>query len=87
MMWRQQHHKEAGELNADNRKAFNRTLREKLEAMSPSDLSKTQTAMQADWDALTPEKKTKLSERIAAKARQAADKLASTDADADDDDH
>lgn len=76
VMWRQKHHDDTQELNADNRKRFNRKLRQQLEGMSPSELSKTQAAMQAEWDALEPEKKTKYLERIATKAQKTADKLA-----------
>ena len=58
-------------------------LRQKLEALSPSELAATQAAMQAEWDALAPEKKAKLSERIARKATKTADNPSAASEEAD----
>ncbi len=81
VIWRQKHHNDAIELNADNRKKFNRKIRKELEGMSPSELSATQSAMQAEWDALDPDKKAKFLGRIAEKAQKTADKLSAVTVD------
>ncbi len=85
VMWRVKHHDETPNLNADSRKRLNRKIRQKLEAMTPAELSATQASLQSEWDSLEPEKKTKFLERIAAKAQKRADKFAAGGAQEDED--
>ncbi|MGI9168934.1 MAG: hypothetical protein ACR2FH_01990 [Caulobacteraceae bacterium] len=66
-MWKSRHRDESKALGPDQKKEFNKGLRQKLKKMSDSDLANTRTALQAEWDALPISRREKLREKITAK--------------------
>jgi len=64
-MWKMRHRPEMQSFDAERKKAFNRSLRQKLKAMSAADLATTRAALQAEWDAMPPGRKEKIAGRIA----------------------
>lgn len=68
-MWTRRHHAEMEKLSEDEKKAFNKQLRLKLEKMSSAELATTRATLQKEWDALPAETRKKKEQRIAAKAK------------------
>ncbi len=69
-VWRWRHRKEISTLNPEQKKAFNKYLRQKLSAMDEAELAKTRAALQKDWDAMPVAPKGKMTTRMANKAKK-----------------
>lgn len=73
-MWKARHRDERPKTaTQEEKKAWNKGLRQKLSTMSAADLAKTRMALQAEWDAQPADQKEKKQQRIADKAKKSQD--------------
>ncbi len=70
-MWKIRHRDEKSKTaTQEEKKAWNKGLRQKLATMSAADLAKTRMALQAEWDAQPADQKEKKQQRITDKAQK-----------------